>query len=173
MIPLFLGLHAANLIVMSIVFVLGLGATSGPEHRPTDLYAYHLAMGLAAGLLTTLAHLTVYTYFMGTSKWLHAAADKAGLDLHRFVVPAQQRKKYSLRYAMAAIVLTMVTMFAGAGADPTVHPLWPAEAHLALAAITILGNAFCAVGEYRLIRQQGRLMDDALAVVNATAHAAT
>jgi hypothetical protein len=170
MIPLFLGLSAANLLLLAIVFGLGLFAVD-PAGKATTMYGYHLVMGFAAGLLTALAHLAVYTYFMATSKWLNAAADKAGLDPARYVSPALARKRRVLPVALGAIGVTMLAMFAGAAADPTVRPWWPAEVHLATAALAIAANALGALMEYRLIRDQGALMDLALAVFNTDAAA--
>lgn len=166
MIPLFLGLHAANLLLLGLVFGMGLMVIDPASQRPTWLYHYHLAGGIAAGLMVALAHVSVYTYFMATSKWLQAASEKCGLDAARHVAPALGRKRVALWTAMAAIAVTMLTMFAGAGADRTIRPLWPAEAHLLLGALAIAVNVVCSIAEYRLIKRQGALMDETLEVVN-------
>jgi hypothetical protein len=166
MIPLFLGLTAANLLLLGVVFVLGLGAIDGG--RPTGLYAYHISLAIAAGLMTALTHVAGYMYFMATSKWLRAATDKAALNPAAYAEPAAVNKRRVLPLVMGAIVATMLAMFAGAAADPTMNAWWPGEVHLAVAAIAIGVNALGAVGEYRLIRAQGKLMDEALIEVNRT-----
>jgi hypothetical protein len=56
-------------------------------------------------------------------------------------------------------------MFAGAGADPAFNPWWPGEVHLVMGAAAILTNILCALAEYRLIRAQSDLMDEATAKV--------
>ncbi|MDX1681679.1 MAG: hypothetical protein R3336_01035 [Phycisphaeraceae bacterium] len=165
MIPLFFGLTAANLLMLTLVFALGLVAV-GPEAEPTQWYGVHIALAIAAGLLAAFVHVAIYTYFMATSKWLRAAADKCGLDLEQFVRPALDRKRRVFPIAIGAVVLTMITMFAGAGADSTFVPLWPSEVHLALAAITLPAHGLAAIFEYRMITAQGQLMDDVLARVN-------
>ena len=167
MIPLFIGLSAANLLLLSAVFGIGL-FTFDAAGKSTQLYSYHIAMGIVAGMTTLLDHLSVYTYFMATSRWLQAATDKANLDPAAFAAPALAAKKRAFPVAMAAVAVTMLTMFAGAGADPTVHPLWPAEVHLTLGALAILVNMLCAALEYKFIRAQGRLMDGALGILNRT-----
>jgi hypothetical protein len=68
---------------------------------------------------------------------------------------------------MAAIVLTMLAMFAGAGADPAVNRLWPVQVHLMMAALAIAVNVLCAFSEYQHIRAQSQLMDDAIERVSA------
>jgi len=166
MIPLFLGLTAANLILLSAVFVIGL-MTPGVE-KPTWLYPYHLSLGIAAGLVTLAAHLAVYMYFMATARWLQAATDKANLNPQHFAAPALLGKRRVLPFVMGAIVAVMLTMFAGAGADPTLRPWWPGEVHLIVGAIAIVANALCALVEFKMIKEQGRLMDAALALLNRT-----
>lgn len=166
MVTLFLGLHSASLLLLCAVFGMGLMVVDSSTGKPTWMYHYHLAGGIAAGLVVTLAHVSVYTYFMATTKWLQAASEKCGLDLATHVAPSMSRKRRALWTAMIAVGITMVTMFAGAGADRTMRPLWPAKAHLVIAALAIAVNLLCAIAEYRLIRAQGQLMDDTLAEVN-------
>lgn len=167
MLAIFFGLTAANLLMLTGVFALGLGAV-GPESVPTGLYPLHVALGIVAGLFATFTHVAVYTYFMATSKWLRAAADKAGLDLETIVAPALARKRRAFPVALGAVVLTMIAMFAGAGADPTVRPWWPGEVHLALAAMALAGHGLAALAEYRLIQGQSALMDRAIAELGIT-----
>ncbi|MEX0776369.1 MAG: hypothetical protein WD042_11750 [Phycisphaeraceae bacterium] len=166
MITLFLGLTAANLLLLSGVFVLGwttAGAGSGG-----DLYAYHVGLGVGAGLMVALVHVTVYTYFMATSKWLAAAAEKANLDPQQFVAPARRRKSRAFPLMLAPVVLTMLAMFAGAGADPMFRPLWPIQTHLVMVLAAMLANAVAAILEYRLIRAQSQCIDQTLAILNQT-----
>ncbi len=165
MIRMFAGLTAANLILLLIVF--GLGLSVNATDAATRMYPMHMAMGFAAGLMVLLAHLSVFMYFMATSKWLAAASVKVGIADERFIVPAQTNKRRAFGFAMAAIVITMLTMFAGAGADPTLGRLWPAEVHLIFACVTIAANVIAAMGEYRLIRGEGQLMDQALGILQA------
>lgn len=165
MIPIFLGLSAANLLFMLGVFAVGLGAFD-PSGQPTSLYPPHLLMGMGAGLLCTLAHLSVFTYFMATSKWLAAATEKAGFAPARFQLPARYNKTRALLTALAAILCTALAMFAGAAADPTIRPWWPGEVHLVMAALALGVNLLCTLIEHRLIRRQQQLMDNALILVN-------
>lgn len=172
MTPLFFGLTAANLIILAIVFTLGLTA-AGAGDGTSSLYTYHLAFGFTAGLMVLLTHLAVYVYFMATTKWLAAATDKVGFDPQRFSIPAQKAKRRSFVLVMSIITVTMLTMFAGAGADVTITRLWPGELHLALAVIAMAANLFGALAEYQIIRNQSRLMDEAVALVTGDTNAST
>lgn len=166
MIPLFLGLAAANVLLMGIVFFLGLMAI-GPDAIPSRFYAFHISMAIASGLMMLLAHVGTYMYFMATSRWLEAATNKAGLSAARFHDPARKRKSKVFAAMMAAVTLTMLTMFAGAAADPTVNPLWPGEVHMVLAIAAITVNLLAHAVQFQHIRSQSRLMDEAVAILNA------
>ncbi len=163
MIPLFLGLTIANLLLLSGVFTLGILVRDG-QGEMTAIYDYHILFAIVAGLIVVLVHLVTYTYFMATTKWLGAAVDKANLDPAVYHTPAAERKKRVFAIVMTAIGVTMLTMFAGAAAD-TVG--LPAMVHFIAGIVTLAMNALCAVAEFQCIREQGRLMDEALAVIHA------
>jgi hypothetical protein len=162
MIPMFLGLTMANLLLLGTVFVLGLGASH--SGGATDLYLYHVTWAIAAGLLTALVHSVVYTYFMGTSRWLAAAADKADLESQPFIQEPLDRKRTALFVMLTPIGMTMLTMMGGAATDTLLW--WPGGVHLVLGIATLVVNIGAAIWEFRLIRAQGQSMDDALAVLN-------
>ncbi len=164
MISLFLGLTMANLLLLGTVFVMGLGASQSGG-------AQHVTWAVAAGLLTALVHSVVYTYFMGTSRWLAAAADKADLDSQPFIKEPLDRKKTALFVMLVPVGVTMLTMMGGAATETL--PWWPAGVHLGLGIATLLVNIGAAVWEFRLIRAQGRSMDDALALLNRKSDLAT
>lgn len=178
MIPLFLGLTGANLILLLITFAVGMTAanTSGGAGGS---YNYHLALGITAGLMTPLCHVVIYTYFMATSRWLQAATDKVNLDVNTFVAPALNRKRRTFQLMMVAIATVMATMFLGAAFDPTMRPATAGASsgtsgvHLAAACIAIAVNLIVALAEFKLVREQGQLMDDALLKVNSTLAAPT
>ncbi len=170
MIPLFLGLTAANLSLLLGVFTLGLFVV---DHTGsvTNSHSLHLLLGVCAGLLCALTHVGVYMYHMATARWLQAATDKVGMDPMRWAAPALARKRKVFAVVMSAIVITMLTMFAGAGADPTAGRWWPGEVHLMMGVLAIAMNVSAAISEYRHIRAQGAMMDDALAVLNQSRQA--
>ena len=165
MLPVFLGMNAANLLLLSIVFVLGL-VTQGAE--PTTAHAKHIPMAVFSGMMAVLVHMVTFTYFMATTSWLAAATDKQDLDRTRFVGDAVKQKRRVFLLCMTAVTATMLAMFSGAAADTSVTAWWPAQVHLAVAAVALVANGCCAVGQYHHVRARGRLMDEALAILNGT-----
>ena len=169
MISLFLGLHIANMLILALVFSMGWMAID-PADQPTAIYAYHVAMGIGSGLMATLAHVVVYVYFMATTRWLEAAADKADLDPAQYIQPSLVRKKRVFVIAMGPVAITMLALFTGAGADPSRYPTWPIQIHLIMAGLAIIANLACALLEYRYICEQGSLMAHALGVLSPAGH---
>lgn len=165
MIPLFIGMTLANLLLLCGVFGLGLFVV-GADEKTTSVYAYHISLAIAAAFVTLATHVGTYMYFMATSRWLQAATDKVGLEPRRFAAPALDNKRRSLPCIMMPILAMMAAAFAGAGADRTLAPIWRPEYHLAAGVIAIAVNIFAAMLEFKLIKAQGALMALALAILN-------
>ncbi|MAE64854.1 MAG: hypothetical protein CMJ18_11350 [Phycisphaeraceae bacterium] len=163
----FAGLAASNVILMIVVFGLGFGAV-GADRRPTDVYAVHLTLGILAGLFCALTHVSAFTYFMATSRWLREAAVKGALEEREVVEPALRRKTRALALAMTAIAVTVITMFMGAAVDPAVRLEIPSTVHLALGLLAIVMNLGCAAAEFQLIRVQSEVMDAVAARLNTS-----
>ncbi len=166
MLGVFLGMTAANLMFLSAVFVLGLL----PDRAASAVAgSHHVAMAIFAGLLATLVHMVTFTYFMATTSWLAAATEKQDLDRARFVRYAARQKQRVFLMCMTAVAATMLAMFSGAGADLAVTFGWSSQVHLAAGATALLVNGLCAAGQYHHVRARGRMMDDALAILNGPA----
>ena len=165
MIPLFIGMTVSNLLLLCGVFAMGLFVI-GADGKTTGLYAYHIALAIAAAFVTLGTHVGVYMYFMATSRWLQAATDKAGLYAKLFVAPALHNKRRVFPVIMMPILAIMCASFAGAGADRTLAPMWRPEVHLATALLAIVINIFAAMLELKFIKVQGALMDQALVILN-------
>ncbi len=170
MFPLFLGLTISNLLLLCTVFVLGLFVVDH-QSEVTDAYDWHIPLGIAAGLMVALTHVAIYMYHMATARWLEAATDKTGVPQARWARPALARKRRIFFLMMAAIGSAMIAMFAGALADPLMNPLWPGEVHMAAGILALSVNIAVAFSEARHIQAQGRLMDDALRMINEGAGA--
>lgn len=164
MIPIFLGLSAANLLLLCMVFVLGFRVDT--TDVPIHWYHHHTALGVAVGLIATLTHVVVYTYFMATCKWLQAATDRAVLESARYVEPALASKSRIFGIVIGAIAATMLVLFTGAALDSGLRPRSSSQVHLIAAVLALAVHVICAVAEYHQIRAQGRLMDEALAILN-------
>lgn len=164
MIPLFLGLTLANLIILCLV--AGQGFASVGSTGEAGITHVHVVLGVASGFMSVMTHVVVYMYHMATSRWLRAATHKLVIGDDRFVDPAFARKRKVMIFVMPTILLSMVNLFVGAAADAGSNTGSMGQVHTVLAMVTIAVNFAAAVGEFACIRGQGRLMDDALAELN-------
>lgn len=171
MIPLFLGLTLANLIILGLV--AGQGFIALDDGAEPAAFGLHLVLGVASGFMTVMAHLAVYMYHMATSRWLRAATQKLVIDEDRYVSPAFARKRKVSVFVMPTILLSMANLFVGAAADAGSNRDAMGQVHLVIAMVTIAANVLAAIGEFYCIRGQGRLMDAALAELNRKDVAAT
>ena len=166
MISVVIGLSAANLLLLIGVWCLGL--TFAGSARGDALYTLHVTLAILASLMSILVHVAVFTYFMATTKWLTAAADKAALAADDYILPSQRRKSRALICLMGAFVAMLITVLAGAAADTTGRG-WVSQIHMWLGALTIAVNLVAAIGEYHLVAHQGRLLHRAATILGRPA----
>lgn len=150
MIPLFLGLTAANLLALVVAGVLGYGVSSG-----RDWAAFHQLAGALAALTCVAVHCIVFSYFIATAKWIaHAVAVKK-LD-PRMILPTARFKARAFPAALAAMAIVFVTAVVGvATISYHISPTW----HHGLAIASLAVNLLAPWIEYRAIAQNGELID--------------
>ncbi len=163
MVPLFLGLTLANLVMLAVVAGQGF---MWVDDDAAGIPGIHVLLGVASGFMSVITHVAVYMYHMATSRWLRAATHKLVIDDDRYVTPAFARKRKVMLFVMPTILISMVNLFAGAAADAGSNSGGASRVHLVLALVTIAMNVFAAAGEWICIRGQGRLMDQALSELN-------
>lgn len=161
MIPLFIGLTAANLLMLAAAAALGYGVQAGYPLSP-----WHILVGALAALLCCAVHCVVFTYFAATAKWVQHAIAVKRLD-PALAAPTRSFKAQAFPAAVLAMAVVFATAVLGAAAD-NFHGRWPAWHH-ALAIGSLLVNALVAVVEYRAIERNGRLIDGVLERVGAQA----
>jgi hypothetical protein len=159
MIPLFIGLTAANLLMLGAATGLGYAVQAGYPVSP-----WHILIGALAALLCCAVHCVVFTYFAATAKWVRHAIAVKRLD-PALAAPTRSFKAQAFPAAVLAMAVVFVTAVLGAAAD-NFHGRWPAWHH-ALAIVSLAVNALVAVVEYRAIERNGRLIDGVLEKVGA------
>ena len=157
MIPLFLGLTAANILFLAAAAAMGYAGLSSPTFRP-----YHPLAGALAARGCVAVHCVVFTYFIATAKWVQHAVSVKRLD-PALTAPTRSFRAQAFPAALLAIAAVFVAAIYGAytdayARDPAVHHV------LALAAIAI--NLIVASIEYRAIARNAALIDMILAQIN-------
>jgi len=154
---IFLRLAVADGTLLIAIFVLGLFASAeprGPGHPPAVWHGTHVLLGVFAVMFTLLTHSVVYTYFLGTNKWV-----KEVVHVYRMPewveVQSKRNKKKAFRFEFWSMALIGIAAWLGAGADAQgLNPLW----HLAATSTAIAFNFTAFFAEYATIVAQARLL---------------
>jgi hypothetical protein len=129
----------------------------------TDVFVTHLLLGLLASFAVLGTHCLVITYFLGTGRLIKEAC--LAYDFPDEGWPRQTRdiKRGNTPHAIAAMLVTIGTAAAGQGR----YMLdWPAWLHAALAALTLVVNAWVWRREYRNLKSNRRILDEMFAAVD-------
>ncbi len=157
MVPLFLGLTAVNLLLLTTAAALGY-VTAGAR----QLGHWHILAGAMATITCVGVHCVVFTYFIATAKWVQHAVTVKRLD-PALAGPTRSFKALAFPAALGAMAVVFVTAVLGAVVDNyRVDPIW----HHLLAMTAVAGNVAAAAAEYRAIRKNGALIDDVLEKIN-------
>lgn len=161
-----------NLIVLVGTFALGLAVDA--HDRTTDagrLFGYHFLAGLFAAVFTLLVHSIVFTYFIGTGRWVKEIRNSYPLS-KTFAARASRLKLRVLAAAMTSMLLVIATAGFGAAADPASSVdfqgwagLSPASLHLIVAVLTVAVNLAAFVVELLAVGRNVRLIDEVMGAV--------
>ncbi|GIX03649.1 MAG: hypothetical protein KatS3mg113_0655 [Planctomycetaceae bacterium] len=131
----------------------------------------HMLLGLAALCFATLVHALVFTYFMGTGRWLEETSQAYRLEQHFH--QRNQRTKYRLLPGIVGSFLLMLATGAlGAAADPG-SPVqftgwWGIPAatwHRGCALLTIVANLAQSYLEFLALYENGEIVQAVLSEV--------
>jgi hypothetical protein len=151
---IFLGLAITNGSLLAAAF--GFGFVAGGETRPAHLWRdVHFLLGLFATMTTLLAHCVVFTYFLGTGKWVHEVARVYQLP-DGVRAQADRNKRNVFPFELGGMASIGVTAWLGAAADTRLG--FDSTWHLLAAAVALAFNLGAYTLEYAAIVQQSRLL---------------
>lgn len=151
---IFLGLAVTDGTLLVAAFVLGFVA-SGEVRGPGEVWhGLHFLLGLLATLTTLLVHSIVFTYFLGTGKWVEEVARVYRLPVW-VAAHARKNKRQAFPFEIGSMAFIGATTWLGAGTDAK---QWPSSWHLGLAAFALAFNLGAFVAEYVAIVAQARLL---------------
>jgi hypothetical protein len=151
---IFLGLVVTDGTLLVVGFVTGCVASSEVRGPGEVWHGLHFLVGLLATMTTLLVHSIVFTYFLGTGKWVREVARVYRLPAW---VDAQavQNKRKAFPFELLGIALIGGTAWLGAGTDAK---QWPSDWHLGLASLALAYNGGAFAVEYAAIVAQARLL---------------
>jgi hypothetical protein len=154
---IFLGLAVANGSLLAACFVVGLIATGeprGPGHPPAVWHGTHFLFGLVTTLITLLVQSILYTYFLGTNKWVKEVVTVYQMP-EWIEAQSKRNKKKAFRFEFWCMALIGIAAWLGAGADAQgLNPTW----HLAATSVALAFNLGAYLPEYAILVAQARLI---------------
>jgi len=154
-------LAALDALLLSISFALGVvSKLRDGVHNPSDqTFWYHFLFSLSAAILTLLVHCLIFTYFLGTGRWVKEV--KIAYKLPDEPLPKLTRdlKRRVFPPALFAMLAAAFTGAAGAAAQVE-FSRW--ELHAALATLTLLVNFWAFWIEYDCLRINVRVLRDVM-----------
>ena len=124
---------------------------------------FHFLLGLSAAMFTLLVHCLIFTYFLGTGRWVKEV--KLAYDLPDAPLPRLTRdlKRRVFPPALFAMLTAIATGAAGAAAQVEVSP-W--QLHATLATLTLLVNLWAFGIEYRCLQTNAGVLEDVMREVD-------
>lgn len=152
---IFLGLAVTVGTLLLVAFALGLVATGEDRATGHTWHDIHFLVGLTATMATLLAHSIVFTYLLGTGKWVKEVVRVYGLP-DWVEAQAIRNKRRAFPFEMLGMTMAGATAWLGAAADTRAgfNPLW----HLGIAAAALVVNLGAFAAEYASIVAQARLL---------------
>ena len=155
MLPIFIGLAISNSILLFLTIGSGVQYTNGAVP-----FGSHFAAGVFTSIFTCLVHSIVFTYFIGTGKWIKEEVAKGKLKEADWVPQTKQFKMKTSPLALYCIILIIVTAILGAmvRSNDTLILYW---LHKVFAYLTLIVNIFAFYIEGKIISENSHLLERA------------
>jgi hypothetical protein len=114
---------------------------------------------LFSAIGTLLVHCIIFTYFLGTGRWVKEVKLAYHLPDAPWPLLTRELKRKTFPPALAAMLITIATAAAGAGAQ---LQEWPWTVHAGLATGTLIVNFWAFRIEYRHVRTNGMAIEAVL-----------
>jgi hypothetical protein len=128
-------------------------------------YLVHFVLGLFTAILTLLVHCIIFTYFLGTGRWVKEVGLAYKLPDEPLPRLTRELKRRTFPPALAAMLITIAAAAAGAGAQHHLEQ-WPWQLHAALAVAALVINCWAFRIEYRNVYTNAAVIEDVLREVD-------
>ncbi|MCI0376283.1 MAG: hypothetical protein L0215_01620 [Gemmataceae bacterium] len=144
-------LTLAVLLTLAILLTIAVGFWSfflQDLHWKKDIFIVHFYLGLGTILGILLVHCLIFTYFLGTGRWVKEVGLAYNLPDHDLPKTTRELKRQTFPPALFSMLFAIAAGAAGAGAQ---LQAWPWYVHAALAILTLLVNLWAFQVEYRCL----------------------
>ena len=161
---IFATLALLNLAILTTSFLLGVLSQlrDAALHPEDSTYWLHFLFGLAGTISTLMVHCLIFTYFLGTGRWVKEVAIAYKIPDEPWPKLTRTLKRRTFPPALIAMLITIATAAAGAGAQ---LKEWPWQVHFTLATLALLTNIWASRIEYRDVKRNSEVLDEVMAEV--------
>jgi hypothetical protein len=170
---IFATLATINAILLIASFGLGLefmmerdaGVTAPMANQPiSGGFAWHMVSGLVTAVFTLLVHCLIFTYFLGTGRWVKEVARAYQLPDQPYPKLTREFKRRVFPPALFAMLAVIAAVASGAGAQTAAESLW-GWSHPLLAVVALVINGWAYVIEFRIVSANSGVIDQVMAEV--------
>ncbi len=164
---IFTTLATLDALALVATFLVGLlSRWRGSVHHPEDpTYLVHFTLGLFTAIGTLLVHCIIFTYFLGTGRWVKEVKLAYRLPDEPLPRLTRELKRQTFPPALAAMLITIATAAAGAGVQLGISA-WPWQLHFGLAIAALLINLWAFRLEHRNVTVNARAIEQVLVEVD-------
>jgi len=158
-------LSAVLLLALAVTYLFGwLSFFADPTSVfKKDLFLIHFTLGLLSALAALLVHCLIFTYFLGTGRWVKEVGLAYRLPDEAWPRETRELKRKTFPPALYAMLITIATVAAGAGSQLQV---WHWGIHLTLATLTLLVNVWAFGVEFRNVSRNAAIIGEVMAEVD-------
>jgi hypothetical protein len=161
----------AVLLTFAMFATIGVGLWSyfldQADSFKKDVFLIHFHLGLWTSIGILLVHCIIFTYFLGTGRWVKEVAIAYRLPDEPLPRTTRELKRATFPPALFAMLIAIFTSAAGAG----VHSQsWPWYVHAAGAVFTLLINLWAFRVEYRNLAANIIVLQSVLEEVDRIRH---
>jgi hypothetical protein len=153
----------AGLLATALIVTFAVGVIShlrGSVHQGDDpTYFLHFVLGLCTSIGALFVHCIIFTYFLGTGRWVKEVALAYKIPDAPLPVLTRELKRKTFPPALAAMLVTIAASAAGAGAQ---LKEWPWEIHGLLAIATLGTNFWAFTVEYGNVQLNAWVIEQVL-----------
>jgi phosphoglycerol transferase MdoB-like AlkP superfamily enzyme len=156
----------AVLTTVAMLATIGVGFWSFALERSAfqnGVFLIHFYLGLATAIGILLIHCLIFTYFLGTGRWVKEVGLAFDLPDAQWPRLTRELKRATFPPALFAMLVGIATAAAGAGAQ---LQAWPWYVHASLAFFTLLVNLWAFRVEHQSLTLNAQAIQAVLAEVD-------
>ena len=156
----------AGLVTLLLLATIGVGLwhfVTEDRARRDEIFVIHFVLGLCTALGILLVHCIIFTYFLGTGRWVKEVTLAYRLPDEPWHKTTRELKRATFPPALFAMLIAIAAAAAGAGAQ---LQAWHWSIHALLAFLTVLINLWAFGVEYRYVTMNAGVIQGVLAEVD-------